>query len=311
MLEKILKKINSTLPVFRGAPLASLTTFRIGGKADYLAEPETAEDAAALYTECRHAGIPVFILGCGANVLVSDQGIRGLTLSTRRLKTLARRNGELVFGAGWDIDAAAEKALAFGLRCLDFAAGMPSSVGGAVWMNARCYGSEISEIFSSALVATENGILEKTFQPEEWSYKISPFQSIDGIILQAAFRAFPDEPDKIEQDMEAHRKDREEKGHYRAPCAGSIFKNNRDFGQPSGVLIDQAGFKGLRIGGAQVSPWHGNIIINTGNATASEIRSLIEAVKDGLFSRTGFLLEEEVLYAGDWSRYQRLTIPTG
>ncbi len=300
MLEKILNKINPNAQILKDYPLAQRTTFKIGGNADFFFEPSDSGTAMEAYTSCIQAGIPVFILGAGANLLVSDQGIRGLTLSTRNLLDFSQDGLLLAFGAGWDVDKAAEKALSLGLRCLDFAAGMPSSVGGAVWMNARCYGGEVSEIFESAQVITGSVLQTVNKKDEQWGYKVSPFQNAENLILSATLRGSEDKPGTILQDITAHRADREAKGHYRAPCAGSIFKNNRNFGEPSGVLIDKTGCKGLSFGGARVSDWHGNILINTGGATADEVRALIETVKEKVFVKTGFLLEEEVLYVGDW-----------
>lgn len=299
-IEESLRRINSSLVWYRDEPLADRTTFRLGGRADYLVEPSHQEEVEALAELCAREEIPLFVLGSGANILVSDKGIRGLTLATRRLKHLEVRKGEAVIGAGWEVDEAATRFQELGLRCLDFAAGMPSSIGGAVWMNARCYDQEVSQIFMEARVLGKDGVYSYPYRPEEWAYKISPFQGKDLIILEARLMTREDDPERIQADMNRLRQDRESKGHYRAPCAGSIFKNNRDFGQPSGVIIDQLGLKGLSVGGARVSDWHANIIVNTGWATASDVRQLIELVKTRVFQERGFLLEEEVLYVGDW-----------
>lgn len=299
-IEKYLRRINTRLVWYRDEPLAPRTTFRLGGRADYLVEPSNAEEVEALVELCSREELPLFVLGSGANILVSDKGIRGLTLATRRLRNLEISNGEATLGAGWEVDEIASLLQEKGYRCLDFAAGMPSSVGGAVWMNARCYDQEVSEIFQEAKILGPNGITSHPRRAEEWAYKVSPFQGQRQIILEARFQLREDDPQRIKTDMDRLRADRESKGHYRSPCAGSIFKNNRAFGQPSGVIIDRLGLKGLSVGGARVSDWHANIIVNTGTATARDVRDLIALVKNKVLENTGFLLEEEVLYVGDW-----------
>jgi UDP-N-acetylmuramate dehydrogenase len=202
------------------------------------------------------------------------------------------------------LDSAAGIAAEAGLSGLEFLAGMPGSIGGAVWMNARCYGQEIAD----ALCETEIIDFSDT-KPEpqrlpahksEFGYKFSPFQNRDVLILSAAFQLTPDSEEKIRAEMDAHRADRTAKGHYRSPSAGSVFKNNTKFGKPSGQIIDELGLCGLRKGGAQVAPWHGNMIINTGGASASDIRALIDEVAAQVKAGTGFVLEPEVLFVGEW-----------
>lgn len=301
IIEDFLGRINPSPTWSKDVPLAPYTSFRIGGPADYLVEPSDEEQVATLVDFCRREGLPYFVLGGGANVLISDRGIRGLTLLTRRLRAFEIRDGKVRLGCGWDVDAAAARCQALGFRCLDFAAGMPGSVGGAVWMNARCYEREVADILVSARVLGPGGPYTYRFDSADWAYKRSPFQGRPDVILEAVFSLQEDDPQRIATDMQGLRADRERKGHYRAPSAGSVFKNNRAFGQPSGALIDRLGLKGLRVGGAQVSEWHANIIVNTGSATAREVRDLVELVKQRVLEATGFLLEEEVLYVGDWS----------
>ena len=179
---------------------------------------------------------------------------------------------------------------------------MPGSIGGAVWMNARCYGREIADVLFETTII--DGV-----QPEparlpalktEFGYKNSPFQGKNVIILCAAFHLIPGDKQAIHEQMDTHRSDRESKGHYRFPSAGSVFKNNPDFGKPSGQIIDELGLCGLNKGGAQVAPWHGNIIINTGGASAADIRSLVNEVAARVKTAAGFTLEPEILFIGSW-----------
>jgi UDP-N-acetylmuramate dehydrogenase len=232
---------------------------------------------------------------------VADKGVRGVTLNLTSLSAWNHGGDVLTTQAGLDVSAAAEAGRANGFSCLEFLNAMPSTVGGAVYMNARCYGSEIADVLIDATVV-ENG-MERTlpFRKEEWDYKISPFQNQTGVIVQARFRTKPAAAADIEAVMTANKTDRESKGHFRLPCAGSVFKNNHAFGAPSGVLIDRVGLKGLRRGKAVVSDWHANIIVNEGGATAADLRALVTDVKQRVASATGFTLEEEVLYIGDWS----------
>jgi len=300
IIEEMLARINPYLFWKKNFPLANLTTFKLGGPADFYVEPQNPEEFQPLIELCQREGLPWFILGSGANILISDKGVRGMTLATKRLRTFSLTEDRLTLGAGWEVDEVASQCQQLGLRCLDFAAGMPSSVGGAVWMNARCYDHEVSSIFVEAKVLSPQGLTTHPYHRDEWDYKVSPFQGRNLVILEATFQLTQDDPQKILQEMEFYRNDRTQKGHYRAPCAGSIFKNNRSFGKPSGAIIDQVGLKGLQVGGARVSDWHANIIINTGLASASDVRNLIQLVKERVYDSTGFLLEEEVLYVGDW-----------
>ncbi len=297
---KFLSKINLNGSYREEEPLAGHTTFRIGGPADAMVFPASINDVKAVQLLCMQEHIPMTILGRGANVLVADKGIRGVTLNLTSLAAWNHDGSVLTTQAGLDVSAAAEAGRANGFSCLEFLNAMPSTVGGAVYMNARCYGSEIADVLIDATVV-ENG-MERTlpFLKEEWDYKVSPFQSQAGIIVQARFRTEPAEARDIEAVMIANKTDRESKGHFRLPCAGSVFKNNHAFGAPSGVLIDRVGLKGLRRGKAAVSDWHANIIVNEGGATAADLRALVNEVKERVAAATGFTLEEEVLYIGDW-----------
>ncbi len=304
---------NSCSPVFsaknlniRGSlgeniPLKDFTTFKTGGPAALFARPEDEEDLKNLLVQLRQQNIPWFILGEGANILVSDKGIPGAVISMAHLNKVEETPVGLNFGAGLTISQAAEAAAERGLAGLEFFYAMPGSVGGALWMNARCYGGEISQIFQGATILNEK--LEKeyiNFKAEEWNYKKSPFQNRPCIILSGDFALHPGNRKELERKMEEIRLDRETKGHFKAPSGGSTFKNNRAFGAPSGKLIEDAGLKGLRLGGAAVSPWHGNILINENNARAADIDRLIRLVQEKVQKKTGFLLEAEVLKVGDW-----------
>jgi UDP-N-acetylmuramate dehydrogenase len=210
----------------------------------------------------------------------------------------------LPFRCGTSLDSAAGIAAEAGLSGLEFFAGMPGSIGGAVWMNARCYGRETADILAETEIVDYSGIqpqyLRLTANKAEFGYKKSPFQKGGILILSASFQLTPGDPQQIYALMDTHRKDREAKGHYRCPSAGSAFKNNQAFGKATGLIIDELGLRGLRKGAAQIAPWHGNIIVNPGGASAADIRALIDETAAKVKAATGFTLEPEVLFIGDW-----------
>jgi len=296
-------------------PMKDHTTFKTGGPADCWIKPYGEEFSAfciSLLNNAKAMKIPVFILGGGANIAVSDKGIRGIVLDMtswngQENRTLFSKDEEIIFKSGTGIDEAARGAASLNLSGIEFLAGMPGSIGGAVWMNARCYGSEIADVLSWTEIITfeKNEYKIKRIEIERgqgsgFGYKQSPFQKMDCVILNAAFSLKKSENEKILNDMDKNRKDRLEKGHYKFPCAGSAFKNNHDFGKPTGQIIDELGLKGLQIGGAQIAPFHGNIIINTGNAKTRDIRALVNKVSAKVKKATGFNLEPEILFVGDW-----------
>ena len=286
-------------------PMWRHTTFLVGGPADLYAVPADEKDLRTLFAAARRDDMEIFILGGGSNLLVADSGFRGLVIDTRLFNDYEVEGGNLVLGAGLSVSDAAWRAGTAGLAGLDFLFGMPGTVGGAVWMNARCYDAEIADIIVWVDVMDRDGKISRIPKNrEEWAYKRSPFQSTAGgglTILRAAFAMNPDEPDRLRSAMRKNRDDRVSKGPYKAPCAGSAFKNNRAFGAPSGVLIDRCGLKGFRIGGAAVSSWHGNIFINDGTAAAGDIRRLLREVGLRVEESTGFRMESEILMVGDWN----------
>ncbi len=282
-------------------PMAAHTSFRIGGPADLYVLPEDAGGAAEVLRACAQEAVPWFLLGGGTNILVADSGIRGVGVATSRLTDMREEGSLVVAQGGTPVSDVAEFALARGLSGMEFAYSLPGSVGGAVWMNARCYGAEMSDVleyvdYLGPDLARRRYVMDRG----DWGYKRSPFQEKRSVILEAALRLAPGDRDAVHARMMAHRSDRERKGHFLHPCAGSIFKNNRAFGAPTGQIIDSLGLKGTRIGGAQVAPFHGNIFINTGDARAEDVRALIELEENAVRARFGFELEREVILTGDW-----------
>lgn len=290
------------IEVHADAPLAEYTTFRIGGPADLLVIPHTVAQLEEVLNSLHHTAAPrPLILGGGANVLVADEGIRGVVIVTTHLNELAIDGDVAEIEAGKSVSEAAWELGDSGRGGLHFLYGMPGTVGGAVWMNARCYGGEISEILESVRLLDYDGErVAYRWNAADFSYKRSPFQTMDAIIISARFRLFHDEPERLREKMVSYRDDRRTKGHFAAPSAGSMFKNDRSFGAPSGRIIDEAGLRGYRIGDAAVSAEHGNIFVNAGNATAREMAQLVRYVQERVHERTGFRLAPEVQFIGDW-----------
>ena len=302
---KILKKINLPCPVFYDEPMDRHTSFRIGGPADAYVQPRTPDEAARVFELLNSRNIPTYILGAGANILVSDLGFRAAVIDMSALQehgvSPTAQGGTLEALAGASMSAVSELALEHGLSGLEFIYAMPGSVGGSVWMNARCYGKSISEVLLQVRCVEQSGrIATKTTEQEQFSYKRSPFQSSGYLILGATFSLVPGDPEQMRQKMQSIKQDREQKGHYLYPCAGSIFKNNRTLGKPTGKLIDSLGLKGRCIGGACVSKLHGNIIVNTGAAKAIEVADLIKLLESEVREALGFQLEREILLVGQW-----------
>jgi len=277
------------------------TSFVIGGPADLYLVPRGVEEAARITAACARDSVPCFLLGGGTNILVADKGIRGVVMDLGSMKG-CDAEGTLVSAlCGTPISEVAEFARERGLSGLEFAYSLPGSLGGAIWMNARCYDRQMSDVLEYVEFLDERGEAHRErIDPSQWAYKLSPFQSGARVILRAGMRLSPGDRVAISAAMEEHRADRQRKGHFLYPCAGSVFKNNRDFGAPTGKIIDSLGLKGRRIGGAQIAPFHGNIIINTDRATATEVRSLIAMMEEEVRKKLGLRLEREVLLVGEW-----------
>jgi len=311
-MEKINRQGKSPFSIRYNEPMSRHTTFKIGGMADVWVRPARdifPEYSAELLKAAEAEGIPVFILGAGANIVVRDGGIRGIVLDTGAYRGIGKREERsdgvgasfsVSVLAGTSVDGLSSRLADRGLSGLEFLAGMPGSTGGAVWMNARCYEKSVSDV----LLETE--ILDEKFErqiviakAEDFSYKKSPFQNRKALILSARFAVRFRSPGDIRRDNAVFRQDRSDKGHYRFPSAGSAFKNNHEFGDSTGRIVDQLGLRGLRIGGAQVAPWHGNIIINTGGATAADVKSLMDEVAKQVKEHRGFNLEAEIIFVGE------------
>ncbi len=305
------------IPFSENEALAPKSTFKVGGRARLFITPQTQEQLEAAISALRSAELPYFVTGGASNVVYPDGIYEGAIISTQDIKEIifdpderAPENPDSVLVScqcGLPMAAFVDFCSRKNLSGAEQFAGLPGTVGGAVYMNARCFDRSISDIlFSTQHIEYEGEkarTLELAFNPADWDYKKSPFQATKDrpqrYITQATFRltaAGEEAHDKIAADCKKYIAERVDKGHFKYPSAGSVFKNNHAFGSPSGKLIDDCGLKGLTIGGAQIAPFHGNFIINTGNATATDIRALVQAAQKAVHDKFGFDLEPEVIF---------------
>ncbi len=287
------------------------TTFRIGGPADLYVKPRSLRALAEALDRLRNSGLPVFLLGGGANILVGDGGIRGAVIDTGLVSSIYpvpdQGRGQILLYAecGAAVSLLCEEALARGLSGLENFYGMPGSVGGAIHMNARCYEDDISSHIDEIRYIDAVGSLQKAAAASlPWSYKRSSFMEgeslADSTVGAATFILMPDDPRTIAGRMRARLADRMQKHHFDYPSAGSMFKNNRAFGKPTGKILHELGLRGYRIGDAAISSWHANIFINLGSATARDMRALIGHAQAAALAATGWQLEPEVLFVGEF-----------
>jgi UDP-N-acetylmuramate dehydrogenase len=304
-LRNKLKKINIRGELLYNEPMFRHTTFKTGGCADIFISPADTEELTEILRLLRSIDspdVPVFVFGGGANLLVSDKGIRGVVINISKINEIeVGDDGKMSCGAGASVDDAAEAALGGSYSGFDAFYGMPGTIGGAVWMNARCYGKSISDLLTSVdYIDIGNNLKTIKNIQAEFSYKHSPFQGMYSIIVKADFQLVKGKKQEIRRAMLENRADREKKGHYAAPCAGSIFKNNRAFGKPSGAIIDSLGLRGTAAGGASVSEKHANIIINNGDASSSDIFSLVQLISERVKQEYGYSLEPEIQFIGEF-----------
>ncbi|HWQ77759.1 MAG TPA: UDP-N-acetylmuramate dehydrogenase, partial [Anaerovoracaceae bacterium] len=282
------------------APMKEYTSFRAGGNAALLIQPGNAEELAFALKTFTARDTEHMVIGNGSNLLVRDSGYRGVILRMGEpFQHIATDGGRLEAGAGALLSTAAREALGASLTGLEFAAGIPGTVGGAVFMNAGAYDGEISQVLESAELLSKDGARTFTLSKGELelSYRHSLLQQTGDVLLKAVFRLEKGEREKINDKMKELAAKRTEKQPLNYPSAGSFFK--RPPGHFAGKLIQDSGLRGLTVGGAQVSALHAGFIINTGGATATDIVDLMEIVRSTVFEKFGILLEPEVRIIGE------------
>jgi UDP-N-acetylmuramate dehydrogenase len=293
-------------------PLAPHTTFKLGGTADWYVAPRSADALARALRLAREHDVPFFLLGTGANVVVGDRGVRGLVIHNRARQTsLDRAAGRLYAGSGALVyPDLIETAVAAGLSGLEHYVGIPSTVGGALWQNLHFLSPPperertmfIEEVVHSADVLTEDGE-RKTVGVDyfDFDYDYSILHDRDDIVLAATFQLEPGDPARMREVMDANLRWRAERHPPldTEPSVGSIFKKIEGVG--AGRLIDECGLKGTRIGGAMVTHRHANIFVNADDATAADLCALIEHVRDTVERETGYRLETEIDFVGEFA----------
>ncbi|MCM3768014.1 UDP-N-acetylmuramate dehydrogenase [Neobacillus niacini] len=285
--------------VKRNELLAHHTTIKIGGPADLFIEPSSVENLIATMEFIKKHKLNWRAIGRGSNLLVSDKGIEGAVVKLGSGINHLEVNGtEILVGGGYSLVSLSTLISRKGLSGLEFASGIPGSVGGAVYMNAGAHGSDISKILTKAHILFEDGTMEWLSNEEmSFSYRTSILQKErPGIVVEAVFQLKEGDREAIVAQMQKNKDYRKDTQPWNYPCAGSIFRN--PLPNYAGKLIEVAGLKGFSIGGAKISELHGNFIVNAGNATAGDVLSLIQHVKDTIYSLYQVKMETEVEIIG-------------
>lgn len=286
--------------VYRNEPMRKHTTFRIGGPADFYLCPHSAKEIQKTVAICREEELPYFILGNGSNLLVSDQGYRGVVIQLwKNVSDILVEGCRIRAKAGASLAKIAGEALEEGLTGMEFAAGIPGTLGGAVVMNAGAYGGEMKDILQEVLVMDEQGEIF-TLKKEELhlGYRTSIIKEKGYIVLAAALELKPGDRKEIKEKMDELKQRRVEKQPLDMPSAGSTFK--RPEGYFAGKLIMDAGLRGFSVGGAQISEKHCGFVVNTGKATANDVLTLIREVQKRVRDKFGVELETEVKFLGEF-----------
>lgn len=280
-------------------PLALHTTWRIGGPADVLVQPETVAQAREAVLRATAHGLPWFVLGRGSNLLVRDGGIRGLVIKLGDAFNEVRVDGErLTALSGRSMVSAANIAIRQGLSGLQFATGIPGTVGGAVAMNAGAHGSEVKDVLEQASVLLPDGqTKEWTVADFQYGYRRSAVMERQAVVLSATFRLSRANADELQSQVQEWRERRHRTQPLSLPSCGSVFRNPE--GDFAARLIEAAGLKGLRVGNAAVSDLHANFIVNLGQARASDVLAVIDRVRSEVRSRFGVTLAPEVRVVGE------------
>ena len=300
MADALLRELQQAFPeleVRREEPLKNYTSFAIGGPAELLLLPSSAEELASLCALLRTLGVKPLLLGNGSNVLAPDEGLRGAVIVTRRASDMERRGESIVADCGASLTRISAFAAEEGLTGLEFAYGIPGTLGGALIMNAGAYGGEMKDIVSSVTVMDKEGrVSQYTCGDMAFGYRDSALAHDELYALEITLALQEGDPEEIAAEMNRLAERRSSKQPLEYPSAGSTFK--RPAGYYAGALIEEAGLRGYRLGGAMVSDKHCGFVINTGDATATDIIDLMHAVQDRVLELYGVLLEPEVRLIG-------------
>ena len=295
-----LSKIVRKEQILEEEPMKKHTTFRIGGPAEYLILPQTTEEIADVIKLCRQEEIPWYIVGNGSNLLVADEGVRGVVIQLlRNFNQIQAEGCQIRMQAGAQNAAVAKRALDASLTGFEFAAGIPGTIGGAVVMNAGAYGGEMEDILKEVTVLDPNGMI-RTIRAEELElgYRTSIIARKGYVVLEAVIVLKTGDPKEIKAAMDELKEKRVTKQPLEYPSAGSTFK--RPEGYFAGKLIMDAGLRGFSVGGAQISEKHCGFVINKGNATAKDVTELMDETKKIVMEKFGVALEPEVKRLGQF-----------
>ena len=300
--QEIIAMITKVVPKARllvDEPLSKHTTFKIGGPADYLIFPSSVEEISGIMLVAKEYNLPVTVLGNGSNILVLDKGIKGLVLKFNNEMSSIEHSGKTIrVGAGAMLADVSRYAAEQGLSGMEFAIGIPGSIGGAVFMNAGAYSGEMCQVVTGVLAVSKDGDIQHFSEAEiAFGYRHSIFQGNGYIICEVELNLKVNEKPTIEEKMNEYTVKRETKQPLEMPSAGSTFK--RPLGNFAGTLIEQAGLKGFTVGGAQVSTKHAGFVINAGGATAQDVLNLIKEVQYHVYEHSGVMLEPEVRIVGE------------
>ena len=303
MNQKVIEKFWNLLGkdrVLVDEPMKRHTTFRIGGPADFFLLPSTVDEVRGILEICREEELPYFILGNGSNLLVSDKGYRGVIIQLyRNFSNISVEGNEICASSGALLSQIAAAARNASLTGFEFAGGIPGTLGGAVFMNAGAYGGELKDVLKEAVVMTEQGeILTIPVEKLDMGYRTSRIKKAGYLVLEARLVLKQGDMDKIRDITKDLTEKRVSKQPLEYPSAGSTFK--RPEGYFAGKLIMDAGLRGYQVGDAQVSEKHCGFVINKGNATAADVLTLIENVREKVQEQFGVTLEPEVKFLGEF-----------
>jgi UDP-N-acetylmuramate dehydrogenase len=294
--------VDAPAGVETGYPLARLTTVRTGGPADYFARPESADDLVALLAWAKENSVPVGVVGSGSNLLVADDGFRGLAMKLGGALTEVERDDDhLVCGGGARLPSAAAKAAGWGLSGLEFGINIPGTAGGAVRMNANAYGGQLGEVLEWVEVSTATGTERRDPAAFDLVYRDSNLAAGE-VVSRASFALTPGDPAEIKATLASMRDRRREAQPSGIKTFGSTFKNpddERAEGRSAGQLLEAAECRGLQVGGARFSEKHANFVENTGEATTADVLALMAEGRRRVAERFGVELEPEVQVLGD------------
>jgi len=281
--------------IFLNEPLNRFTTFRIGGEADYLVEPADSDDLLSMVKYCNSKSMPFYVMGNGSNILISDEGIRGVVINLETgFNYIRNEDGVIVSGAGAKLAKFVDFCIQNNLSGVEMIAGIPATVGGALIMNAGCYGGETSTYVTEVTVIRSEKILNLSKEACGFVYRNSNLK--DTVIMQAKFKLPAGDKDELLKLRKEFLLKRNESQPVEIPNAGCIFKNPK--GTHAAVLIEECGLKGMSVGGAMVSPKHANFIVNNGAATANDVLELVRKIQKTVKDTKGIELNLEVKLVG-------------